>query len=282
MLTVEILQGLPASGKSTYANNKVAKHPGRYIRVNRDSIRAMLHDSYYSKGNEKLTKQVRNQIILLGLENGKHIIVDDTNFGKNIDFIKELVKGKAKVIINDSFLEVSVEECIKRDLVRPNSVGQKVIMSFYNNFIATPQKLIQHNPALPDAIIVDVDGTLAITGDRSPFDMTKVDIDLPNTPVIDTVHLWQQQKKIIVFSGRDESALDATIQWLVLYGINFAEIHLRKVGDGRKDSIVKQEFFESFIKDKYNVHFVLDDRSSVVDMWRTLGLTVFQVAEGNF
>ena len=33
---------------------------------------------------------------------------------------------------------------------------------------------------------------------------------------------------------------------------------------------------------KYNVHFVLDDRQQVVDMWRSLGLTVFQVAEGDF
>ena len=282
MLTVEILQGLPASGKSTYAKEKVAKNPGRYIRVNRDSLRAMLHHSHFTKGNEKLTKEIRNQIILAGLAAGKHVIIDDTNFGRNIDQIKELVHGKAKVVINDSFLAVSVEECIKRDLVRPNSVGQKVILSFYKKYLRTPSELVEPNPDLPDAIIVDVDGTLAIKGDRSPYDMSKVGNDLPNTPVIDTVHLWQKEKEIIVFSGRDESALGSTVKWLGKQGIKFAEIHLRKVGDVRKDSIVKQEFFKLFIKDKYNVHFVLDDRQQVVDMWRGLGLTVFQVAEGDF
>jgi len=151
MLTVEILQGLPASGKSTYAKEKVAKNPGRYIRVNRDSLRAMLHHSHFTKGNEKLTKGIRNHIILAGLAAGKHVIVDDTNFGRNIDQIKELVHGKAKVVINDSFLELSLHECIKRDLVRPNSVGQKVILSFYKKYLRTPSELIELNPDLPDA-----------------------------------------------------------------------------------------------------------------------------------
>jgi len=40
-LTVEILIGLPGSGKSTYAKNKVA-NSNNWIRVNRDDFRAML------------------------------------------------------------------------------------------------------------------------------------------------------------------------------------------------------------------------------------------------
>ena len=31
-----------------------------------------------------------------------------------------------------------------------------------------------------------------------------------------------------------------------------------------------------------DVFLVVDDRNKVVDMWRSLGLTVFQVAEGDF
>jgi len=33
---------------------------------------------------------------------------------------------------------------------------------------------------------------------------------------------------------------------------------------------------------KYHVEFVLDDRNQVVNFWRYLGLTCFQVAEGDF
>jgi predicted kinase len=104
----------------------------------------------------------------MALEAGKHVIIDDTNFGHNINQIQELVKGQAQVTVNDSFLKVSVEECIRRDLLRSKSVGKDVIMKMYNQFIL-PQLInpVVYNPDLPDAIIVDLDGTLAIMGDRS-------------------------------------------------------------------------------------------------------------------
>ena len=57
---------------------------------------------------------------------------------------------------------------------------------------------------------------------------------------------------------------------------------MRKNGYNKKDSIVKKEIFDEYIKDKYYVEFILDDRNQVVDMWREMGLTCLQVAEGNF
>ncbi|MDJ0647343.1 MAG: hypothetical protein QNJ60_01435 [Xenococcaceae cyanobacterium MO_188.B19] len=39
--------------------------------------------------------------------------------------------------------------------------------------------------------------------------------------------------------------------------------------------------FNTFLID-FRCLFILDDRQQVVDMWRSLGLTVFQVAEGDF
>jgi len=57
---------------------------------------------------------------------------------------------------------------------------------------------------------------------------------------------------------------------------------MREAQDTRKDSIVKQELYQKYVQDKYNVSFILDDRQQVVDMWRSFGLTVFQVAEGDF
>jgi len=57
---------------------------------------------------------------------------------------------------------------------------------------------------------------------------------------------------------------------------------MRATGDNRKDSIVKKEIYEGIIKPVFDVKFVLDDRNQVVEMWRSLGLTVLQVADGNF
>jgi adenylate cyclase class IV len=57
---------------------------------------------------------------------------------------------------------------------------------------------------------------------------------------------------------------------------------MRKTGDNRPDNIVKKEIFDSNIKNNYYIEFVLDDRNKVVKMWRELGLTCLQVADGNF
>ena len=42
------------------------------------------------------------------------------------------------------------------------------------------------------------------------------------------------------------------------------------------------EIFENDIRPYYNIDYVLDDRNQVVEMWRSIGLTCLQVAEGNF
>lgn len=57
---------------------------------------------------------------------------------------------------------------------------------------------------------------------------------------------------------------------------------MRPEGDSRKDSVVKEEMYNEHIKYKYNVKAIYDDRQQVVDMWRDLGLTVFQVDKGDF
>ena len=57
---------------------------------------------------------------------------------------------------------------------------------------------------------------------------------------------------------------------------------MRAEGDNRKDAIVKMELFNKYIRHHYNVRRVYDDRQQVVDMWRSLGLTVLQVAPGQF
>jgi len=57
---------------------------------------------------------------------------------------------------------------------------------------------------------------------------------------------------------------------------------MRKDNDFRPDEEIKKEIYNNFIKDDYNIFFVLDDRTKVVNMWRSLGLTCLQVADGNF
>jgi predicted kinase len=282
MKKVLILLGLPASGKSTFASNLLLKYPGSWVRSNKDLLREMAHASHWSKANEKFIVKLRDQIILMALEDGKHVVIDDTNFGHHIDHIRELVKGLATVEINDSFLQVPVEECIRRDLLRSRSVGKDVIMEMYRKFVEVPVPPVAADPNLPNALIVDMDGTLSLLNGRNPFDASTCDRDPPNQPVLDTVLLWQQSLQVIVMSGRTDDCRPQTEKWLAQYGVKPVGIFMRATGDQRKDSIIKQELFDRHVLGQYNVKFVLDDRNQVVDMWRSLGLTVFQVAEGDF
>ena len=47
------------------------------------------------------------------------------------------------------------------------------------------------------------------------------------------------------------------------------------------DDILKKDLLDKYV-DIIDVFLVVDDRNKVVDMWRSLGLTVFLVADGNF
>ncbi len=137
-------------------------------------------------------------------------------------------------------------------------------------------------PNTPNAIICDMDGCLALITNRSPYDSGKCEQDLVNEPIKHIVNKYSLDHIIIICSGREDKFRQETERWLIKHGIKHDMILMRKTGDNRKDSIIKQEIFESKIKDKYRIRFLLDDRQQVVDMYRSLGLTVLQVAPGNF
>ncbi len=75
--TVYFTIGLPGSGKSTWAKEKLEKAPNSIKRVNKDDFRAMLDNAYFSKGNEKFVLEVQDVIIKSVLAEGKHAIVYD-------------------------------------------------------------------------------------------------------------------------------------------------------------------------------------------------------------
>jgi len=282
MLKVILTKGLPGSGKSTWAFNQLENNPGKYKRINKDDLRAMLDKSRWSNDNEKFVLKVRDQLILMALEEGKHVIIDDTNFAsKHIERIKQLVKGKAEIIIQD-FTDVPLEVCIKNDLTRFNSVGKDVIMKMYNQYLKpkpeTPKEGYGNR-----AIIVDMDGTLALLNGRNPYDASTCENDLLNTSVANIVNTYAENgRTIIICSGREEQYRQQTINFLHKYSVPWNFLYMRPSEDYRKDAIIKKEMYENHINGKFNVEFVLDDRNQVVDLWRSLGLTCLQVAEGDF
>lgn len=285
MKKVLVYRGLPASGKSTAARKMLDENPGKYKRINKDDLRAMLDNGHHSKGNEKFVLKVRDMLILHALGEGKHVIIDDTNIHpKHADRIRELVKGLAEVEVID-FMHVDVETCIARDLNRPNSVGERVIRRMWKEYLGWEKPKLVQDSALPRAIICDLDGTLALLNGRSPYDASTCDQDLINQPVADIVIRFQAAGHHIVFlSGREDKFREPTERFLKQHlGPDFPyTLIMRTTGDMRKDSIIKQELLESQVTPQWYVDFVLDDRNQVVDMWRSLGLTCLQVDYGDF
>lgn len=268
-----ILQGLPASGKSTYAK-KLVDEQG-YKRINKDDLRAMIDNGKWSKENEKEIIAIRDNQVWTWLLLGNNVVVDDTNF--NRDHIKCLT-GIANSIeppaeVEVKFIDTPLYECIERDSKRLNPVGKKVILNMYNQYLATPP-VVEIDNKLPTCIICDIDGTLAYMNGRSPYDYSKVSTDLPNKRLIYILSKFTKYH-LFVFSGRKPVCRVDTSYWLYKHGINYEELVMRDSDDDeRPDDIVKKEFFDRHIKGKYNVLAVFDDRPKVIRMWMSLGLFV--------
>lgn len=290
MRKVIIMRGIPGSGKSTWAKKLVDEQPNVYKRINRDDLRMMFDNGYTSDGNEKFIKKVRDLLIIKALEEGKHIIVDDTNLSEtNERRIRQLVLEYNKANNQDVQVEIKemdtpLEECIERDSKREKPVGQKVIKQMHHQFFHKDPEYMVQDASLPKAIICDLDGTLAHLNGRNPFDALNCDQDLLNLPVASVVRTYLEKGyKLLLLSGRQEVHRAPTERWLKEHGIGYEALLMRATKDQRKDSIVKREIFDKHIAGKYFVEFVLDDRDQVVDMWRReLGLACFQVYYGNF
>lgn len=286
-----LTKGLPASGKSTWAKMQMEKYPDKYKRINKDDLRSMLDAGKWSKGNEKFILKMRDFLVIEALGQGYSVIVDDTNLHpKHEARMREIAEGRnkdfgenIKVEIKD-FTEVPIEVCIERDRIRPNSVGAKVIKQMYRQFLRTETKESGVNPEGRNAIISDLDGTLALLNGRSPYDASTCENDILNEAVYSTLLalLTFHKVPLIIVSGREDTYKPETERWLLKNGIKPELLLMRKAKDYRQDAVIKKEIYETEIKPKFNVRLVLDDRDQVVEMWRDLGLPCFQVADGDF
>ncbi len=211
------------------------------------------------------------------------MLIDDTNLHPMHERdIRALIEDKATIEIKD-FTDVDVETCIQRDRKRPNYVGERVIRQMYRDFLQPKPPVLEFDPALPTAVVCDLDGTLALLNGRNPYDASRCEEDLVNEPVADILKTYfLNGYTILLASGRSEEHRPQTERWLQKHSIQYTALFMRPAGDNRKDAIIKQEIYEQHMLGRYTIKFILDDRNQVVDLWRSLGLTVLQVAEGDF
>lgn len=298
-----ITRGLPASGKTTHARRWVNADPANRIRLNRDEIRRMLHADTGRTTNglqENLITKIQQDTARQALRAGTDVIVDDTNLrGRTATDWASLasVVGASFSVVD--LTHISVDEALRRNQKRPHEeqVPDSVIVTMNQKFLngralpepkprdagASEWTTYEPDHATPTAYLVDIDGTVALKGDRDIYDGSKAHLDTVNHDVVNVIRaLHGEQNRIIYMSGRSDEHRYVTEKWLIENGLPCDGLHMRKAGDHRKDSTVKHELFDQHIRNHFDVLGVFDDRNQVVEMWRAIGLTVFQVADGNF
>ena len=308
-LFIELTVGASSSGKSTYAEKRVRDSKGKIVNVNRDDIRRSLFQikswkQYsFSKAREQLVTQVQHGAIRDALAQGKSVIVSDTNL--NLKFRE--VFTQFGVEVRTIWFPVELEELKRRNRTRGAwSVRNDVVERMYEQFTSqhnyecidyTPDleliKQYEGDTSLPNAVIVDVDGTIADKNDRNPFEWLAVGSDTPRWHVINMVQLLHKSGvKIVIASGRDNVCRQLTIDWMKKFDVPFDLLVMRGQHlnmdapdyqpDQRNDAVIKKELFWNDIAPKYNVLHTIDDRDRVVEMWRSMGIECFQVAAGDF
>jgi predicted kinase len=150
MKTFYVTQGLPASGKSSWARETLDYFRGSdilAIRVNRDCLREMLHFNVWNKPNEMVTVATRNLIIgQLMAADVPVIICDDTNLDpKVLDDLTVLAEQYGYEANIKDFTDVPVWKCIERDFGRTGyaRVGPKVILDMYNKYLKENDEPVQ-------------------------------------------------------------------------------------------------------------------------------------------
>lgn len=284
------MQGLPASGKSTLANDLMQRY-GNTVRINKDLLRTMLHFDRFTGPNEGKTRDAARVLAKTFLEKGVNVIIDDTNLNPGtLQSWKDLAKEiDAKLEYHE--MKTPFEECLRRDAEREKSVGEHVIygMALSSGIYQKPEKGI---------VICDLDGTLADISHRLHFVKNLPEGEKKNwkaffegipgdtlrTDVADMLLKYEGcGHEVFLVSGRPDTYRDLTEAWLekVFKGYKpYKALIMRRGDDKRPDTEVKQGIYESLFKDKYPIEVVIDDRPSVIRMWREQGLTVNDVGDG--
>lgn len=312
MSKLTCLRGYPGSGKSHRAA-EIAKETGAVI-VNRDLLRRMLLNSWAgSKSDEDRVSIAEEAQVIALLRAGVPTIVDATHLESR--FLRKWARLSTRLGIEFEVVDVisDPDECKRRAYQRwrepglhfgryidPEVIDEKIRRWPVDRWPTVTAEPFRPEPVewiegLPEAVIFDIDGTLfhIPDGGRSPYDYSRVAEDVVDEQVawlareIFNMRFTGKGPRVLIMSGRDDSCRDDTVKSLDDNDILIDEIHMRpadaKDGRGNKlpDFLVKHDLFNKFVRGRYNVRMVVDDRLQVCELWHRLGLKIFRVGDPN-
>lgn len=132
--TVTMLVGLPASGKSTLANELSNRNN---VVISSDQLRFDLTNQYVTSqlNNVALFKALTHNVISV-LKSGKNVIFDSTNLNskKRKHFISQIKLEYSNININAIVMATPFNKCIELDNKREKKVGSDVIRRMRTHF----------------------------------------------------------------------------------------------------------------------------------------------------
>jgi len=295
-----ITVGIPACGKSTWARRWQQEDVENRVVTERDLFRKEFFDhdkcdGVLPKRDEAWITERQEELIYDRLTEGFSVCVADTNLWIGAESRFKRIADRAGATFSVKRFNTPLSVCLERNSKRPvqDRVPDAVIRRMYKNLNRVNKVKMRKFSSVPlntdseklPAFVFDLDGTVQKMNGRSPYDSMRSMTDLPNVSVIAVIRglmVAYPDAHFLAVSGREDKAADVTLEALSDYGIAPDAIFMRKTGDFRKDSIIKEEIYRERIEPDFNVIAVFDDRNQTVETWRKLGLHCFQVAEGDF
>ncbi len=302
-----VLCGPPGSGKSTL----------RFDLLETD----LSANGITFVNQDEMGKKEHFNIFTDDLQDGSNIIVDRMSFNKEqrAKYIEPARKlgYKVKIIVLHESYDTCLKRCIERkdhETIKDEETARKALHTFFSKYERPTEDEADEiefrypDTMKPNACIIDLDGTLCnidhrlhfldrhpvliSNGENEPKEVyTKPDwknffanmtYDTPNKWCKDIVALCAQRYDIILCSGRPDDYKKVTQEWLHTNDIKYDALFMRSRNDFRKDFIIKEQILDFEILTRYNPVFAIDDRSSVVQMWRDRGITTLACADGDF
>jgi len=322
MLKVILCVGIVASGKSTWAKEEIKRDPSIIRVNRDDLRVMMSNYVYSPENEKLIIAARNQIISNALKSGRNVIIDDTNLNRRNFEDVCALVNSLGvECMVMEKAFYVDLDEAIARNAKREGFalIPEDVIRKMWKQSGGTQHKFYKGRvevcrgntlefdsgePASTDmskpfAILCDLDGTISLFNPirkngsvekrhvgapaRSPYDASKANNDMVNEPVAEVLERMSAAGYQIIFcSGREDRYRDQTVEFLKK-NVGFPyELIMRTTGDSRKDSIVKEELYQKYVAEKYNVFLVLDDRNQVVDFWRSKGFACWQVNPGDF
>lgn len=305
-----ILVGPPGSGKSTHAQSLEAQG---YLRISQDDQgkgHLELFHSHICTGRDIVVdrmgfdKQQRNRYRLEAIKNGYTVNLVEFVVPRQVCYDRCMAREGHPTINNIVVAPVNPDTLSGSYLSLKTNQKSKSANSALNCYFSRYEEItedegellrIQYNASeKSDAIMVDIDGTLANLDHRLHYVkdgnrdwgsfFRKVGEDGVYEDVKGIVDLeFLAGTSVVLCSGRTEDQTrENTEKWLFKNEIPYTSLKMRPAGNYKQDAITKAMLYRYEIKPYYNVKYVIDDRQTVVDKWRSMGLVCLQCRPGDF